>query len=210
MSAKSAKIGLKTGFFAIFSSLAHQFSLQLHTLIACNNVQLEVEVTSMRKNFWAQICVKYAKIQSQINFFAIFSSLMHQFSFKLQRMIASKNLGKTHTKNGSLNQAKMAQILTQDQVFCCFFKFRLLVFEEIAQDDSLDKTLVHCLDETLEKKYGSPNLGLKSRERFRHFLKVPSLGLPNIAQECSLRQFLTASRGKTSKNKSLGTKLGRK
>ena len=35
--AKWAKIGSETRFFAIFSSLVYQFSLKLHTMIACNN-----------------------------------------------------------------------------------------------------------------------------------------------------------------------------
>ena len=35
---KGTKIRPKTRFFAIFSSLFHQFYLKLHTMIACNNV----------------------------------------------------------------------------------------------------------------------------------------------------------------------------
>ena len=52
---KGAKIGPKIRFFAIFSSLLDQFSLKLHTVIACNNVQHVVEVKSLKK-FWALLC----------------------------------------------------------------------------------------------------------------------------------------------------------
>ena len=48
---KGAKIGPKTRFFVIFSSLVHQFSLKLHTVIACNNVKYLVEVKPTRKYF---------------------------------------------------------------------------------------------------------------------------------------------------------------
>ena len=49
------------GFFAIFSSLFHQFSFELHRMIACNNVQFLVEVKPAKKN--------WAKIGRKISFF---------------------------------------------------------------------------------------------------------------------------------------------
>ena len=88
---KGAKIRPETRFFAIFSSLLHQFSLKLHTVIACNNVQHVVEVKSMKK-FWVLIWSKGAKIGPKISFFAILSSLLHQFSLKLHTVVASNNM----------------------------------------------------------------------------------------------------------------------
>ena len=88
----------------------------------------------------AQIWAIWPKIGPKIKFFAIFSSsLLHQFSFKLRRMIALNIL-----------QVK-------------------------------------------------PLIGSKLAQGFCHFLKVPSLVFPNIAQDYSLGQCLTASRAETSK-----------
>ena len=91
MWSKGAKIGPEVRFFAIFTSLLHQFSLKLHTVIACSNVQHVIKVKSMKK-FWALIWSKGAKIGPEIRFFAIFSSLLHQFSLKLHTVIACKNV----------------------------------------------------------------------------------------------------------------------
>ena len=84
---KGAKIGLKIRFFAIFSSLLDQFSLKLHTVIACNNVQHVVEVKFM-KIFFAPL----PKLVPKLSFFAIFSSLVDQFSLKLHTMISCNNI----------------------------------------------------------------------------------------------------------------------
>ena len=51
--------------------------------------------TREKSFFWGegvQIWVKQTKIGSKIRFFAFFSSLVHQFSFKLHRIIASNNV----------------------------------------------------------------------------------------------------------------------
>ena len=62
----------------------------------------------------------------------------------------------------------------------------------------------HCLDKTFEKDWGGGGggggkLGTKLRWGFSHFLKVPSLVFPDIAQDCSLGQCLIAIRAETSK-----------
>ena len=54
---------------------------------------------------------------------------------------------------------------------------------------------------------GAQNWVQKLGQDFRHFLKVSSLVFPDIAQDCSLGQCLTASRAETSKKK-LGGKIG--
>ena len=51
-----AKIGPKTRSFAIFSSLAHQFSLKLYTMIACNDFLHLVEVKSTKKKSLGPKC----------------------------------------------------------------------------------------------------------------------------------------------------------
>ena len=107
----------KICFFAIFLSLAYQFSWKLHRMIAWNNVQLltyknhkkygepilelawddrlEQCLTISRgkahekKKLGAQI---WTKIGARIRFLPIFSSLVHQFSFKFYRMIAQHNV----------------------------------------------------------------------------------------------------------------------
>ena len=68
------------GFFAIFPILVHYFSLKLHTMITCNNVELKPT-----KNLGT-------KIGSKVMFFTIFSSFVHQFSFKSDRMMSYNNV----------------------------------------------------------------------------------------------------------------------
>ena len=97
----------------------------------------------------------------------------------------------------------MTQTLAHNWVFCYFFKFSVLVFLEIAQDDSLE----HCLGQTLEKNFGSPKLGSQLGQGFCYSLKVQSLVFPDTAQDCSLGQCLTACRAETSK-KNLGGNIG--
>ena len=46
-------------------------------MIACNNVEHLVEVTSTNKSLGAQIYTKRAKTGPKIKFFAYFSSLVH-------------------------------------------------------------------------------------------------------------------------------------
>ena len=81
-----------------------------------------------------------------MSFFGILSSLIHQFSLKLHRMIAWFNvqiLGEVKSaKNGGSNLGQTGQSQTQNQVFYHFLKFGWLVFLEIAQDDSSEQCLV--------------------------------------------------------------------
>ena len=87
-----AKIGPETSFFCHFLEFGSLVFLQ----IAFND-SLQQCLTSSRgkihkKNFEAQFWVKGAKIGSETRFFAIFSSLAHQFSMKLYTTIACNNL----------------------------------------------------------------------------------------------------------------------
>ena len=79
-------------FFGIFSSLVHYFSFTLHRIIPWNNHYVLVEVKLTEKVFGVQICSRRAKIRSEIVLYAIFSSLVHQFSFKLHRVIVQNNV----------------------------------------------------------------------------------------------------------------------
>ena len=85
------KSGPKLGYF-LFSQLWF-FSFTLN----CTGCQLGTmsnyqQRSNLRKNLGAQISVKWPKIGPKIRFFAIFSSLAHQLSFKLTRMIAQNNV----------------------------------------------------------------------------------------------------------------------
>ena len=82
-------------FFAIFLSLDHQFSLQLRTMIACNNVKPLVEVELANKIFGA-------KIVPGIRLCAIFSNLVYQclqitLDDSLEQWLATSR-GKIHTQ----------------------------------------------------------------------------------------------------------------
>ena len=79
-------------FFAISSSLVHQFSFKLHRIIAWNNALLPLEVKFTKKNWWTQIWTKRVKIGPEIKFFTIFSDMAHQLSIILYRMIAWNNV----------------------------------------------------------------------------------------------------------------------
>ena len=61
-------------------------------MIACNKFYHLVGVSPTKKNLGAQIWAELAKIGPKIRFFAIFSSLDLEFSFKLHRMIPWNNL----------------------------------------------------------------------------------------------------------------------
>ena len=152
--AKGAKIGPETRFFAIFSSLLHQFSLKLHTMIACNHVQHLVEVKFMKKNLGA-------------------------------------------------NLVQGGQNRSQNQVFCYFLKFALLVFLEIAYSDRLQQCVTCSRNKIFEKKIWGPNLVQSGQNRasnqfFCYFFKLGLLVFLKIAYNDSLQQYVTCSRGKIS------------
>ena len=112
-------------FFAIFSSLVHQFSFKLHRRISCNNTQLIVELKSTKKTLGTQIWAKRAKIVPKIRFFTIFSSSVHQFSWKLHKMIDWNNVYipvdvKLAKKFWSPNWTKCAKIRPKFRFFVIF------------------------------------------------------------------------------------------
>ena len=127
-------------FFAIFSGLVHQFSWLLHTMIGCNNVQNLVVVKSSKKKCGTQIWVKGAKIRCETRFFAIFSSLVYQFSLILHTVIACNNVQHPVVvkvmKNdfGSRSQIwpKGPKSGPKTRFFCYFLQFSSLVALEIA------------------------------------------------------------------------------
>ena len=91
---------------------------------------------------------------------------------------------------------KWAKIRLKIRCFVIFFRFGPLVFLEIAQD-----SLEHCRTTNRVKTHGK-HFGEPNRVRnygFCHFIKVASLYLLDIAQDCSLGQCLTSSRAETSK-----------
>ena len=87
---KQTKIGPKISFFAIFSCFLGQFYVKLQSIIALNNVYLLVEV-KLSKTFCDPNFDKMCQNRSEIRFFGIFSSLLHQFSFKLHWLRAWNN-----------------------------------------------------------------------------------------------------------------------
>ena len=85
------KLSPKLGYFLfsqvwLFSFTLYCTGCQLGTM---SNYQ---QRSNLRKNLGAQISVKWPKIGPKIRFFAIFSSLAHQLSFKLTRIIAWNNV----------------------------------------------------------------------------------------------------------------------
>ena len=78
-------------FFTNFLSLDYTFSLKLRTVIACNNVYHIVEIKLMKKYLGSRFGPSGPKSGPNLDFFAIFSSLAHYFSFKLHRIIAWNN-----------------------------------------------------------------------------------------------------------------------
>ena len=85
------KLSPKLGYFLFSQVWLFSFTLN------CTGCQLGTmsnyqQRSNLRKNLGAQISVKWPKIGPKIRFFAIFSSLAHQFSLKLTRMIAQNNV----------------------------------------------------------------------------------------------------------------------
>ena len=120
---------------------------------------------------------KLAKTRLKISFFVIFSSLVHQFSFKLHRMIAWNNVQ-------LLVEVKLSKNILQTQIWAKqakigskirgFFFLALVhqFFFIIALDDSLERCLITSRGKTCKKnwwpkfelngpKYG-PKLGVLS------------------------------------------------
>ena len=87
---KRTKISPKIRFFAIFSNLIHQFFFKLHKMIAQNNVKQLVELKPARKlgGEGGTFGSGRSKLDPKLGFLVIFSSLVHQFFWKLHRMIA--------------------------------------------------------------------------------------------------------------------------
>ena len=117
----------------VFCHLLKLGSLVFHE-IACND-SLQQFLTSItgkihKKTFGDQI---WAQIRPKIRFFAIFSSLVHQFSLKLHRMIAWNNVSILVQVKPAKQVAKQAKIGSRINFFCHFLKFGLLVFLEITQ-----------------------------------------------------------------------------
>ena len=86
-----------------------------------------------REIFGDQIWVKRTKISPKIRFFAIFSNLIHQFFFKLHKMIAQNNVKllvelKPAKKLGGSHLGQTGQNQTQNQIFWSFFRVWFISF----------------------------------------------------------------------------------
>ena len=68
-------------------------------------------------------------------------------------------------KNCGLNLGLTGLNQAQNEVFGHFFEFGLLVFLEIAYNDSLQQCITSSRNKTHEKKFGGPNLGQTSQNR---------------------------------------------
>ena len=149
------------------------------------------------------------KIGPETRFFAIFSSLVNQFSLKLHSMKACNNVqhgDKIHEKIGGTQiWSKVAKIGPETRFFSHFLKFGSLVFLEIAYNHSLQQCLTYR-NKIHKKNFGDPNLSQRGQNRSRnqvfcHFLKLGSLVFLVIIYNNSLEQCLTCSRGKTYEKK---------
>ena len=116
-----------------------------------------------KKSLESHLAPNGLKSGAKLVFFAIFSSLVRQFSSKLRRMIAWDNV-QLLVEVKLAKKIQMGQNQAQNQVFCYFFKFGSLVYLEIAQDDSLEHDLTTSRGKTHEK-----NCGFQSGSRIRVF-----------------------------------------
>ena len=85
------KLGPKLGYFLFSQLWLFRFTFNC-TVCQPGIISNCQQRSNLRKNFGAQISVKWPKIGAKIRFFAIFSSLDHQFSLKSTRMIAQNNV----------------------------------------------------------------------------------------------------------------------
>ena len=111
-----------------------------------------------------------------------------QYDDSLQHCLRCSRCKAHKQKMQDPNLGQSSQNRAQNQVFCYFLKFGLLVFLYIAQDDSLKQCLTPSREKT-HKKFSGP----KIVPVFCHFLKFASLVFLDIAQDFSFRQFLTSS-----------------
>ena len=103
----------------------------------------------------AQIWVKWSKIGPKIRFFVTFSSLVHQFSWKLHRMI-DWNIVQIKPLKKKLGGPKLGSKLRQG--FCHFLKVSSLFFPDIGKDCSLGQDLAASRAKTSKKNFLGQNL----------------------------------------------------
>ena len=111
-----------------------------------------------------QILVKQAKSGSEVRFFAIFSILVHQFSFKLHRMIAWNNIAllvevkDTKEFFGIHISAKCAKIGPKIRFFVIFSSLVHQFSQKLHyHDDSLEHCLTNSKGKSHEKNSWVPN-----------------------------------------------------
>ena len=93
----------------------------------------------------------------------VFSDIAHDDSWPWYLMTDRARFLKTNF--GGSNLGQMGQNWAQNLVFCYFCKFGLLVFLEIACNDSLQQCLTCILGKIHETNFWSPNLGHICRNR---------------------------------------------
>ena len=131
----------------------------------------------------AQIWIKLAKIGPKTRFFYHFLKfgslvfLQLAYNDSLQEFITFSRVTPTKKVFGDLIWAKTGQNLVQNQVFCHFLKFSLLVLLEIAYNDSFQQCLTSSRGKIHEEKLGAQirtkgaKIGSKTRV-FAIFLTV--------------------------------------
>ena len=115
---------------------------------------------------------------------------------------------KKKKKIGDPNLGQKAENRARNQFLCRFLKFGLLVFLEIAQDDSLEQFLTSSRGKTHKTNFVGPHLGQTDQKNTppKIFLSFFQVWFIYIAQDNSLKHCLTTSRGKTRK-KNFGAQI---
>ena len=162
ISAKGAKIVPKARFFVIFSSLVQYFSLKLHSVIACNNVQHVGDIKFKTfgskfgpkgpNQFQNQVFCHFLKFGSLVFLEIVYNDSLHQFLTCKRVKIYEK---KFRPKFGP----KWPKSVLKLVFFTIFSSLVSLFFLEIAYNDSLQQCLICSSGKIKEKKLGSPNLG---------------------------------------------------
>ena len=143
------------------------------------------ETRFLKKTFWQQPKFEsnWPKSGPKLGFFYHFLKfgslvfLQLAYNDRLQEFITFSRVKPTKKVLGDLIWAKTGQNLVQNQVFCHFLKFSLLVLLEIAYNDSFQQCLTSSRGKIHEEKLGpqiwtkGAKIGSKTRV-FAIFLTV--------------------------------------
>ena len=198
----------------VFSDIVHDGSWTWHLV--------NDRARFLKKSFWQpEFEPKWPKSGPNLGFFCHFLKfgflVFYEISYNgsLQQCLTCSR-GKIHEKKLRAQiWAKGAKIRPKTRFFVIFFQFCLLVFLELACNDSLQQCLTSNRGKIQKKKFWGPNLGQRSQnqaqnEVFCHFIKFGSLVFLEGAYNDSLQQCVTSCWGKIHKKNFWGPNLGQR